>query len=193
MEPGMSRVDGGEARGLSSASRGRGGFTLIEVLIVLAIVLLLAGLVGVTVFNRRDKADVDVTKINLNTLRSALDSFRMDFRRYPTEEEGLAVLWDKSVLDAEADSSMWMGYVREAMTADQWGTAYGYRVVEAPAAIDSADEAGAVAEPAFELWSNGPDKQEGTADDIRVGAAGADGGSMGSGGSDLIPPAAGEP
>jgi general secretion pathway protein G len=171
----------------------RPAFTLIEVLIVLAIVLLLAGLVGVSVFNRRDKADADVAKINLNVLRSALDAFRYDFRRYPTEEEGLAVLWDKSLLDPEADAALWSGYLREPLTADPWGSPFGYRLDDAAPALASAgtssDSSADIPEPTYDLWSNGPDKREDTADDVRVGAAAA----TDAAGSDLIPPPSGSP
>src|ERR1044071_6179778 len=76
----------------------RGAFTLIEVMIVIAIVLALMGLVGYAVMERRDEAKRDLAKIDLNNIRQGLKLFRFDFDRYPTDEEGIKVLWDKSAL-----------------------------------------------------------------------------------------------
>lgn len=143
------------------------GFTLIEILIVLAIVLLLASLVSVSLFARRDQADVQLTQVNLNTLRSALDQFRLDYRRYPTEEEGLEVLWDKETLDPDADQAVWSMYLSEPMTADTWGNAYGYSTESDDFAMDMGDEEDSG--PSYRLWSNGPDGEEGSDDDIALG------------------------
>ena len=160
------------------------GFTLIEVLIVLAIILMISGLVAVQLFSRRDRADIDQTRINLNTLRDALDAFRFDFRRYPTDEEGLAVLWDKAKLDAEADAAAWAGYLQEPLESDVWGNAWGYA---AQSEDFEADEDNPSATAPFDLWSNGPDGEEGTDDDIRSGRSAAGEEAEGPGG-DLAPP-----
>lgn len=159
------------------------GFTLIEVLIVLAIILMIAGLVSVSLFARRDQADVDLTRINLNTLRDGLDAFRFDYRRYPTDEEGLAVLWDKGQLDAEADSSKWTQYLREALPTDAWGNEWGYAQV---AESYEPDEESPTAVAPYDLWSNGPDGEEGTDDDVRVGGS-SSGESSEEFGGDLAP------
>lgn len=157
---------------------------MIEVLIVLAIILMISGLVAVQLFSRRDRADIDQTRINLNTLRDALDAFRFDFRRYPTDEEGLAVLWDKSRLDAEADAVAWAGYLREPLPEDAWGNAWGYA---AETDDFEADEDSPSALAPYDLWSNGPDGEEGTDDDIRSGLSGSGGREDGPGG-DLASP-----
>lgn len=143
------------------------GFTLIEILIVLAIVLLLASLVSVSLFARRDQADIQLTQVNINTLRSALDQFRLDYRRYPTDEEGLEVLWAKETLDPDADQTVWSKYLSEPMTADTWGNPYGYSTESDDFAMDSGDEEDAG--PSYQLWSNGPDGEESTEDDITLG------------------------
>lgn len=144
------------------------GFTLIEVLIVLAIILMIAGLVSVSLFERRDQADIDRTKIDLNTLRDGLDAFRLDFRRYPTDEEGVAVLWDKEKLDADADAGKWTKYLRDALPTDTWGNEWGYAQVSE--SYEQDDENTTAVAP-YDLWSNGPDGEEGTDDDIRVGTS----------------------
>ncbi|MFG0306833.1 MAG: type II secretion system major pseudopilin GspG [Phycisphaerales bacterium JB040] len=151
------------------------GFTLIEILIVLAIVLLLAGLVSVSLFGRRDQADIQITQVNLNTLSDALDQFRLDYRRYPTEEEGLEVLWSKETLDPDADQAVWSKYLSEPMTADQWGNPYGYSTEddEYSLASDPMDTEGDTG-PSYRLWSNGPDGEEGTEDDITLGGTSGD-------------------
>lgn len=143
----------------STDRRGRGfrrrGFTLIEVLIVLAIVLALTAIVGVAVFGRQDQAKADLAEIDLNNIKRALRGFRADFGQYPTDEEGIAVLWDSELLDPERDTNAYLsgGYLEEPITEDAWGNEWNYR-----AESEYGDE--------YDLWSNGPDGEEGTEDDI---------------------------
>ena len=154
---------------MSTAARraARRGFTLIEVMIVIAIVLALTGLIGVAVLGRRDSAKKDTAKIELNTIKNALDLFRHDFDRYPKDEEGLAVLWDKSKLDPEVDTTKWQGSLKDPMPTDRWGQPWGYRQQ-----TEHSDDA-----TRYDLWSFGPDKQEGTDDDINSWSVeGAEGG-----------------
>lgn len=132
----------------------RSGFTLIEVLIVIAIILALGAIVGVAVFQRRDTADIDMTKIQLKQIGNALDLFYLDFRRYPNDDEGLAVLWDKERLDPDADESKWQQYMKDPLPRDVWNNEWGYRGEEP----EHGDK--------YDLWSNGPDGEEGTDDDI---------------------------
>ena len=151
----------------------RGGFTLIEVMIVIAIILALTGLIGVALFSRRDEAKKDTARIDMNNIRSALDFFRHDYDRYPKDEEGLAVLWDKSKLDPEADATKWHEYLKAPLPNDRWGHPWGYRQVS-----EHSDDA-----TKYDLWSTGPDGQEGNEDDIKSwsepGADGATGGDTG--------------
>ncbi len=150
--------------------RAPGGFTLIEVMIVIAIILALSGLVAVALFGQRDKAQKDTAKIELNTIKGALDFFRLDFDRYPKDEEGVAVLWDKSKLDPEADATKWHEYLKSPMPNDRWGHPWGYKQ-QSEHSEDTTK---------YDLWSFGPDGQEGTDDDIKSwtepGADGATGG-----------------
>jgi general secretion pathway protein G len=157
----------------------RGAFTLIEVMIVIAIVLALTGLIGYAVLGRRDEAKRDLAKIDLNTIKSSLKFFRNDFDRYPTDDEGLKVLWDKSALSADADQAKWHAYLEEPMPADRWGTPWVYK-----AAGEHGDGT------MFDLSSNGPDKQPGTDDDITSWGTGAAGASGASGTNEEAPPPA---
>lgn len=143
---------------MARGSRAR-GFTLIEVMIVIAIVLALTAIVGVAVLGRREQADVSLTNTKLNILKSALKQFRLDFNRWPTEEEGLSVLWDKEQLDPESDVNKYLsgGYIEEPTPNDQWGNPWGYRF---PSMRDD--------ETQYDLWSYGPngEDEDGEGDDI---------------------------
>lgn len=140
------------------AARAR-GFTLIEVMIVIAIVLALSAIVGVAVLGRREQADVSLTQTKLNNIKSALKFFKVDFGRYPSEEEGLTVLWDKEKLDPDADVNKYSkdGYMEDATPNDQWGNPWGYRF---PSTRED--------ETQYDLWSYGPngEDEDGDGDDI---------------------------
>src|SRR5215813_14162462 len=68
------------------------GFTLLEMLVVLVIIGLLAGLVGPQLMGRVDTSKVTTAETQSRMLKSALDTMRLDIGRYPTKEEGLAML-----------------------------------------------------------------------------------------------------
>lgn len=159
---------------MSKRVRSRSGFTLIEVMIVIAIVLALSGLIGVALFRQRDSAKIDLVKTDMNSLKNSLNLFRLDFDRYPTDEEGLKVLWDSSVLASETDTAKWKKYLTEPMPNDKWGNPWGYRQIS-----EHGDET------MYDLWSYGPDKQEGTDDDITSWSS-SEGGEGGEG--DMLPP-----
>lgn len=134
----------------------RRGFTLIELMIVIAIILALGGLVSVAVFARRDQAKADLVRSDLNTIKQALKLFRLDYERWPSDTEGLRVLWDKAALDPESDTAKWRGYLEEPMPSDKWGHEWGY--------LPESEEV----EGMYDLWSNGPDGEEGTEDDVKL-------------------------
>ena len=67
-------------------------FTLIELLVVVAIIGLLAGLVGPNLFRQADRAKTQTAETQVNMLRGAIHTFRLDVGRLPTEEEGLRKL-----------------------------------------------------------------------------------------------------
>ncbi len=133
----------------------RRGFTLIEVMIVILIVLALGGLVAYNLLGAKEKAVAQLGEVDMNTLKGALKQFRFEHGRYPTDEEGIAVLWDKNATADEDVAGKWTKLLEAPMAEDRWGTPWGYR-----------QQSEYTEETMYDLWSFGPDKQEGTEDDI---------------------------
>jgi general secretion pathway protein G len=103
------------------------GFTLLEMLVVLVIIGLIASLVGPRLFSRVDASKVQVAETQARMLRGAIETFRLELGRLPTEEEGLAVLVSRPV-DQRANAR-WRGpYLDEAVPDDPWGNPYQYSV-----------------------------------------------------------------
>ena len=69
-----------------------GGFTLLEMLVVLVNIGLLAGLVGPRLFSKVDQSKVATAQTQVKLLRGAVENLRLDVGRYPAAEEGLALL-----------------------------------------------------------------------------------------------------
>jgi len=99
------------------------GFTLIEIMIVVIIIGLIAGLVGPRLFGKLTQAKQKAAKAQIELFGTALDAFRLDVGRYPTTEEGLKALREKpSGLDA------WKGpYLPKEIPVDPWGKPYIYK------------------------------------------------------------------
>lgn len=108
---------------IKKAGRAR-GFTLLELLVVIVIIGLLASYVGPRYFAQLGKSETATARAQLDGLRKALDTYRLDVGRYPRTEEGLASL---SVRPAEG-SDRWAGpYLSKPVPADPWGHPYQYR------------------------------------------------------------------
>ncbi len=100
------------------------GYSLLEILVVLAIIGTLMGLVAPRLLGNVDKAQVTAAKAQAQTLRLALDSFKLDTGRYPTGEEGLSVL----VSPPANDNGSWYGpYMEGEIPLDPWNNAYVYQ------------------------------------------------------------------
>ena len=120
------------------------GFTLLELLVVIVIIGLLAGYVAPRYFSQVGKSEIQVARAQIESLEKALDHYRLENRRYPTSEEGLAALGP---------------YLKKAVPSDPWGRPYVYRV-PGPKGVD------------FELFSYGRDgKAGGSGEDADVGLA----------------------
>jgi general secretion pathway protein G len=99
------------------------GFTLIEILVVLVILGLLAGLVGPRLFGKVDTSKVRTAETQVRMLKTALQTFRLDVGRYPSADEGLAALQQRP-----DTAPTWAGpYLDENLPVDPWGNAYQYR------------------------------------------------------------------
>ena len=88
------------------------GFTLLELLVVIVIIGLLAGYVAPRYFSQVGKSEIQVARAQIDALEKAVDQYRLDNRRYPTNEEGLAAV---------------QPYLKKALPNDPWGRPYLYR------------------------------------------------------------------
>ena len=102
------------------------GFTIIELMIVLVILGLLAGLVGPQLLNRLDTSKVAAADTQIKMLRSALQTYRLDVGSYPTTAQGLAALMSPP----DEVAAYWRGpYLDDVLPDDPWRHPYQY---EAP-------------------------------------------------------------
>ena len=102
------------------------GFTLIEMLVVLLVISVLAGLVGPMVFRNVGDAKHQGARAQIELLGLALDAYRLDNGRYPTTEQALAALWQAPTVAPLP--SRWRGpYTRKGIPLDPWDRPYVYR------------------------------------------------------------------
>jgi len=96
------------------------GFTLIEILVVMAIIAMLAVLVAPNIFNQQAGAMRDAATAEISTLSAALDMYRLDVGRYPNSLDGL--------VENDADRAAWNGpYLRGSeIPDDPWENPYVY-------------------------------------------------------------------
>lgn len=136
-----------------SKYKSRKGFTLLELLVVLVIIGLLAGIVGPRLFKNVDKSEVTTAKAQVDALTKAVDQYRLDVGRYPSSEEGLNIL-----LHSNGDPN-WRGpYLKKAVPLDPWQTPYQYKQ---PGKHNSED---------YDLYSFGADRASGgTKDNADIG------------------------
>lgn len=106
------------------AGRAAGGFTLLELLVVIVIIGLLAAYVGPKYFAQLGKSEVTIAKAQIEAFEKSLDTFRLDVGRYPTTEEGL-----NSLVTAPASAgAKWNGpYLKKGVPPDPWGHPYQYK------------------------------------------------------------------
>jgi len=129
--------------------RREGGFTLLEMLVVLAIMGLLAAIVAPQVLKYLGSSKIETAKIQVHNITSALELYRLDVGRYPTSDEGLSALEA-----APPNASGWAGPYLQKATAlqDPWGQPYLYKNPGQHGEVD--------------VYSQGPDKSAGDAHDV---------------------------
>jgi general secretion pathway protein G len=131
--------------------RFRKGFTLVEILLVVIMIGILAGMFIPSLAGRAQEARITRSRADIQgQLSLALDMFEQDVGRYPTSEEGLQVL----VTNAGGVAN-WKGpYLKDGLKKDPWGSDYSY--------VFNSDANGSY----YVVTSPGPDKQLGSSDDI---------------------------
>jgi general secretion pathway protein G len=128
----------------------RGGFTLVELLMVLVILGILAGLVLPKFTGRTEQARQTAAQTQIATFGTALDAFEVDTGTYPRGQDGL-----NQLIAQPGDVSGWRGpYLKSDIPNDPWGHPYIY---EYPGRLNPTG---------YDLRSIGPDGQPGTADDV---------------------------
>lgn len=104
---------------------GDSGLTLIEVLVVIIVLGLLAGLVGPQIIGRVSESKTATARTQIELFSVALDNYRLDNGSYPTTEQGLQALREKPTQNPIP--SNWSGpYLRKAVPLDPWGNPYIY-------------------------------------------------------------------
>ena len=113
----------GVTRAIGSAR----GFTLIEMLVVMVLIGLLAGLVGPRLFGRVDTSKVQSTQVQIKLLENAVSIMALDINGVPPPAAGLT--WLITRPDTEPASALWKGpYVDGALPKDAWGNAFSYKM-----------------------------------------------------------------
>lgn len=108
----------------------RPGYSLMEVLIAVAIIAVLATLVGPRLLGQLDQSKVTAANTQIRMIETSLDTLRLDIGRYPTGEEGLILL----VAPNDTVQGMWAGpYLDGGLPADPWGNPYQYAPAASPA------------------------------------------------------------
>jgi len=158
-----------------SRKRRRRGFTLTELLIVLAILVMLVALVVPQFLGASKEADLNATKTQIGLFKGPLNQYHIHTKDFPTTEQGLQALITPPSDADDATVSGWKGpYLdTDVMPKDPWGNEYQYAYPP---------ERGTGARP--DIWSWGPDKEDGTEDDIcswSVSATGEEGDEFGGG------------
>jgi general secretion pathway protein G len=130
--------------------KSRRGFTLMEVLLVLAILVILGSLVGVSIMRMQKNANVNAARSQVSFLEGVVKAYSIDIGTCPTTQQGLQAL-------AAAPSDLknpakWQGpYLDKQIPLDPWGNDYQYEQT-------GPDQ--------FRIWSMGPDSASGSEDDI---------------------------
>ena len=129
--------------------RRRQGFTLLEILLVLTILVILGSTVTFYFAKVQGKANARVAKVQIHAIAQVLEEYHIDVGSYPSTSQGLAAL--RTAPGDLADTTKWIGpYGNKEISADPWSRPYQY---------ESQGDT-------FRIWSWGADGQDGTDDDI---------------------------
>lgn len=123
----------------------RAAFTLLEIMVVVIILGVLAATIIPQFVGTTQEAKVGAAKAHIAELEAALERFQVHMDRYPTQDEGLAVLEKAPATDA----AKWRGPYIKKLRPDPWGNPYQYR------------RPGTRHANSFDLWSRGADNADG--------------------------------
>lgn len=99
------------------------GFTLLELLVVILIIGLLTGIVAPRFLGQIARSETTAAKAQIDAFDKALQAYRIDMGRFPSEGEGL-----RALVTAPANEPRWRGpYLKDSIPLDPWGSAYQYR------------------------------------------------------------------
>lgn len=111
----------------ANTEQSEAGWTFMETLIVIAIVLILTSSVGFMAIQYLDKARIATARSQIDSFCVALESYYIDNGRYPSEEQGLKSLWAKPSIEPISDK--WKGpYMYKEVPKDPWGNEYIYTI-----------------------------------------------------------------
>ena len=130
----------------------RAGFTLVEILLVLGILVILGGIVGVSVLQMQRTAYERSAKTQLHAFESAITAYQLDVGQVPSQEMQLEALVNPP--DDLPNPAKWKGpYFNKAIPLDPWDQPYNYEVV---------------GPESYRIYSSGPDRVAQTNDDINL-------------------------
>lgn len=131
------------------------GFTLVELLIVLGILVMLFAIVGPRVLSQGKKADANLAATQIAAFKPILDFYYIDMKSFPSTEQGLLALYQRP--DDLADDAAWDGPYGDGVEVpkDPWGREYRYEYPSTHSERDFPD-----------IWSVGADGEDDTEDDI---------------------------
>jgi general secretion pathway protein G len=142
------------------------GLSLLEVMIVLIILVGLMAVVGPRLLGTQKKADIRTAQLQIGNVVSALKLYSADMRGFPTTEEGLEMLIRPP--EDEALARNWSGpYLEDGkLPVDPWGSQLQYEYESQAEGAEMRTDGGVVEVDFPRIFSLGPDRQPGTADDI---------------------------
>ena len=105
--------------------KSQSGMTLIEIMVVVAIIAGITGLIAVNVVGRQEKANIQLTKTQISNVMGALDQYKLDNHSYPSSDQGLDALVNKPSSGKVPKGYPEGGYIKK-LPRDAWGQDFSY-------------------------------------------------------------------